>query len=430
MNYYLGIAIEKAGEKRKNIFIYSITGNIAILAFFKYFGFLESLFSGIVQLSATDSLLKIFLPVGLSFFIFTILSYLIEIKRGTITAERHFGIFATSMLFFPKIMQGPIERPGTIFSQFREEKSFDYDRIVDGMKQMLWGYFKKLVIADRLAIYVNAVYGNWEQHSGITLMVATFFYSFQIYADFSGYTDIALGSAKILGINLTNNFNRPYFATSVKEFWNRWNISFSLWLRDYLFLPLAIFFTGKMNKIKYLGIATDKWIYFFASIITFAICGIWHGEGFNFLAWGLVFGIYLTLVNWTLDLSKEIRRRVHISKRSKRYKAYGIVISFIFVSFAWIFFRAEYWHEAICIINKIFSFKGPLFIGSPAYFIYGLFGIIFLLLAEFKAEFYPGSFSFFSSKQYVIRLFSYTLVILIILTLGVFDGGQFIYFQF
>jgi D-alanyl-lipoteichoic acid acyltransferase DltB (MBOAT superfamily) len=259
---------------------------------------LESLFADIKRISDKDQLLKIILPVGLSFFIFTILSYLIEIKRGTINAERHLGKFASSLLFFPKIMQGPIEKPGNIFPQFMEEKNFNYDMVVEGLKLMLWGYFKKLVVADRLAIYVNTVYGNYEHHSGISLLVATIFYSFQVYADFSGYTDIALGSAKVLGFNLTNNFNRPYFATSIREFWNRWHITLSVWLRDYLFLPLAFFFSRKMNKTKYLGLAVEKWIFLFASIITFAVCGIWHGEGLNFLIWGLLFGIYSQLDTW------------------------------------------------------------------------------------------------------------------------------------
>ena len=232
LNYFLGIAIDVSGARRKSIFIIGVLTNIIVLAFFKYFGFFQSFFIEIKELSVNDHLVKIILPIGLSFFLFTILSYLIEVKRGTIKAEKHIGIFASSLLFFPKIMQGPIEKPNVIFPQFREEKRFNYNVVAEGLKLMLWGYFKKLVVADRLALYVNAVYDNSEYHSGITLLVATICFSFQIYADFSGYTDIALGSAKVLGFNLTNNFNRPYFATSIKEFWNRWHISFSVWLRE------------------------------------------------------------------------------------------------------------------------------------------------------------------------------------------------------
>jgi D-alanyl-lipoteichoic acid acyltransferase DltB (MBOAT superfamily) len=258
LNYYIAKAIENSDRKRQTSFILGIALNVIVLAFFKYFGLFQTLFIGIKRISSEDHLMKIILPVGLSFFIFTLLSYLIEVKRGSVKAERHIGVFAASLLFFPKIMQGPIEKPGYIFPQFRAAKTFNCKIVVEGLKQLLWGYFKKLVVADRIAIYVNAVYGNFEYHSGASLMLATFLYSIQIYADFSGYTDIALGSAKILGFNLTNNFKRPYFATSVKEFWSRWHISFSIWLRDYLFLPLAVIFAGKLKKIKYLGITAEK----------------------------------------------------------------------------------------------------------------------------------------------------------------------------
>lgn len=430
INYYLGIAIENAESKKKSVFIISIIINLIFLALFKYFGFIEKFLQDLIKLSENESFLKIILPIGFSYFIFTILSYLIELKRGKITAERNIGIFTTALLFFPKILKGPIERPEKIFHQFREKKKFDYNRIVDGLKQILWGYFKKLVIADRLAIYVNTVYGNHEQHSGITLIVATIFYSFQIYADFSGYTDIAIGSAKILGFDLSINFKRPYFATSIKEFWNRWHISFSTWLRDYLFLPTAYFLSRKMKKNKYLKIVAEKWIFLFASFITFAICGIWHGEGSNFLFWGLLFGFYLTFANWTLKFSKKIRKFIHVSKKSILFKAYSIIITFVLVSFAWIFFKANTTQDAIFIIKKLFTIKGHLFLGSPAIFIYSVFGIFLLIISEYNEEFLDKKYTLFYHKNEFVRILSYASVIILILLIGVFDGGQFIYFQF
>jgi alginate O-acetyltransferase complex protein AlgI len=430
LNYYLGIAIERLETNRNSIFIFGICINIFVLAFFKYFGFFQSFFSAIKELSVNDHPLKIILPVGLSFFIFAILSYLIEVKRGTIKAEKHIGIFASSLLFFPKIMQGPIEKPGNIFPQFREVKHFDYDRIVEGLKLMVWGYFKKLVIADRLAIYVNAVYDNYEHHSGISLLVATLFYSFQIYADFSGYTDIALGSAKVLGFNLTNNFNRPYFATSVKEFWNRWHISLSLWLRDYLFLPLAVLFAGKFKEIKYMGFAIEKWIFMFATLLTFAVCGLWHGEGLNFLIWGLLFGIYMTIANWTLGIDKKFRKAVGISTKSVLYRIYGISVTFILISFAWIFFRARNLTEAFLIIKKIYFFSGTLYTGEFRRFLISITEIIFLIIIEMRIE-YSGSWAFpFKNGIWVQEQMVYAFLIVLILVLGVFDGGQFLYFQF
>ncbi|MBG0860766.1 MAG: MBOAT family protein [Bacteroidales bacterium] len=373
--------------------------------------------------------MRIILPAGLSFFIFTILSYLIEIKRGTIEAERHIGIFALSLMFFPKIMMGPIEKPGNIFPQLRAEKNFDYEMVVDGLKQILWGYFKKLVIADRLAIYVNAVYGNHEQQSGISFLIATIFYSFQIYTDFSGYTDIALGSSKILGFKLTNNFNRPCFATSIREFWNRWHISLSIWLRDYLFLPLVIFLSGKIKQAKYLGVATRKWIFMVAAIMTFSLYGIWHGIGLNFLLWGLLFGIYLTVGNWTFEFSKKLRKILHINIRSGLYKMYGIAVTFFLVSFAWIFFRADNSASAFSIIKSMVSLSGPVYLDLGT-IIYSIIGIGFLLLIEIRRELSPTSCLPFKTKHWFAEHLAYAMLAIIILLVGVFDGEQFIYFRF
>ena len=386
INYLLGLTIERNNATRNILFIIGIGINILVLVFFKYVGLFQVLINQIISLSESDPILSIVLPVGLSFFVFTVLSYLIEVKRGTIQAERNLGIFASSLLFFPKMMQGPIERPDHIFPQFREAKLFDHDEIVEGLKLMLWGYFKKLVVADRMALYVNAVYDNYQHHSGLSLLVATFIYAFQIYADFSGYTDIALGSARILGFNLTDNFKRPYFATSIQDFWNRWHITLSKWLRDYLFFPLAVVMAGKLRHAKSLGLEADKWIFMIASIITFSVCGLWHGEGLNFLLWGLLFGTYLTIANWTLGLSKYLRKKLGISKSSTLYRVYGIGITYLLVSFAWIFFRADTTNDAINIIKSISSLSGPLFIVRRT-LILSMIGLVILIFVDAKKEF-------------------------------------------
>ena len=293
VNFFLAKWLAKIPEERNNrSMILIILVNILILAFFKYFNILfpgnQIHLYNVDFFFRVDPINKMILPLGLSYLIFTVLSYQIEVKRKTIQPERHFGYFSLYLFFFPKIAQGPIERPQILIPQLHESHSFNYTMVVDGLKLMLWGYFKKLVVADRLAIYVNAVYNNSEHHNGTTLIVATIFFAFQIYADFSGYTDIALGSAKLFGFNLTNNFKRPYLATSIQDFWNRWHITFSTWLRDYIFLPLAYFLTNKMKKQKYLFISADKWIYLIAIMITFAICGIWHGVGWTYLIWGII----------------------------------------------------------------------------------------------------------------------------------------------
>lgn len=431
LNYFLGFAIEHSERRRKTTFIISVSINIIVLAFFKYFGFLESLFIDIKELSTNDHMLNIILPVGLSFFIFTTLGYLIEVKRGIIKAERHLGIFASSLLFFPKIMLGPIEKPWNLFPQFRQAKSFDYEMIVSGLKQILWGYFKKLVVADRLAIYINNIYGSYEQHSGLSLLLATFFFSFQIYADFSGYTDIALGSAKVLGINLTNNFSRPYFATSIREFWSRWHISLSIWFRDYLYLPLFGFFTGKVKKARYLGLASEKWISTFVTIISFSIYGLWHGAKLNFLLWGLIFSIYLTFTNWNFAIDRNLWKKLGITKSSRTYRIYRVIITFILITFTWIFFRADTTHDAFMIIKSIFNLKGPLLIDKTT-IVYSLIGLVTLIYIELKRENKQAMENHLPlmTKHWLKEHLAYVTLIILILLIGVFDGEQFIYFQF
>lgn len=435
INFFLAKWLSRVPiEKVKRVWIFIISLNILILVFFKYFNFLfpanQIHLYNVDWFFRTDPINKMILPLGLSYLIFTVLSYQIEVKRKTIQPEKHLGYFSLYLLFFPRIAQGPIERPQNLIPQLRQSHSFDYDMVVEGMKLMLWGYFKKLVIADRLAIYVNAVYNNSDHHNGTTLLIATVFFAFQIYADFSGYTDIALGSAKIFGFNLTNNFKRPYFATSIKEFWNRWHITFSSWLRDYIFLPLAYFLSNKMKKQRYLFIATEKWIYLIAIMITFAICGLWHGEGWTYLLWGILFGAYLTYSNWTEKLNRKIRKRFHIHKTSIIYIFYKVFITFILVSFTWIFFRASSLSLAIEIIKKIFTSIGTPYYESPANIIYAVFGILTLIIVDFKREFFNNRFSLLYNKYSAIRLGTIVTMVMVILLLGVFNGGQFIYFQF
>jgi alginate O-acetyltransferase complex protein AlgI len=435
LNFFLAKLLASIKKKGTNItFIIIILINLLILVFFKYFNFFFE--NNHIHLYSFDFFFRtnpinsMILPIGLSYLTFTLLSYQIEVKKKNIYPEKHFGYFSLYLIFFPRIAQGPIERPQHLLPQLRKVQSFIYSNVTEGLKLIIWGYFKKLVIADRLAIYVNSVYNNSEQHSGITLAVATIFFAFQIYTDFSSYTDIAIGSAKIFGINLTNNFKRPYFATTIKEFWNRWHITFSTWLRDYIFLPIAYYLSKKMKKERYLLISAENWIYFISIIITFALCGIWHGEGFNFLIWGLIFGVYLTYSQWSIKWNKMFRKRFNINKSNHYYQFFKIITTFLFVSFAWVFFRANTVNEAFIIIKKISTFSRPFFYESPSIMIYSIFGILFIFLKEFKDEYYKGHFSLFQNKNWILSSLSYVFLIIIILLIGVFDGGQFIYFQF
>jgi D-alanyl-lipoteichoic acid acyltransferase DltB (MBOAT superfamily) len=434
VNYFLAKWLAKLQDERSTrLLILIIILNILILVFFKYF---NNFFPG-NQLhlyntdifSQSDPINKMVLPLGLSYFCFTILSYQIEVKRKTIKPEKHLGYFSVFLLFFPKIAQGPIERPQHLISQLHQCPSFNYTMVVEGLKLILWGYFKKLVVADRLAIYVNAVYDHNRQHTGISLFIATIFFAIQIYADFSGYTDIALGSAKLFGFNLTNNFKRPYFATSIKDFWNRWHITFSAWLRDYIFLPLAYSLSNRMKKQKYFFISTEKWIYMVTILVTFAICGIWHGVGWTYLIWGMLFGVYLTYSNWTRELHKRFRKRFHIRKTSKIYIFYKILMTFMLILFAWIFFRADNLQVALQIVKSVFTFRGPLFVDYPT-FAYGIAGILLLLYIEYRREYKVESSLPFITNNWVKESLLYGSLVIIILLVGVFDGSQFIYFQF
>lgn len=415
-------------------FILIVILNILFLAFFKYYNNIfpenQLLLYKVNFYDHSDLTTKLILPLGLSYLIFTVISYQIEIKRRTIQPEKHFGYFSVYLLFFPKIAQGPIERPQKLIPQLRLHHSFNDILVVEGIKLMLWGYFKKLVVADRLAIYVNAVYNNNEHHNGSTLILATIFFAIQIYADFSGYTDIALGSAKIFGFNLSDNFKRPYFSKSLQDFWNRWHITFSNWLRDYIFLPLAYSLSHNMKKQKYLFISTDKWIYMVAILITFIICGIWHGVGWTYLIWGLIFGIGLTYSNWTKKFHNGLRKKLHISKTSHYYDFYKILTTFLVVIFAWIFFRADSLNDSFRIIRKIFtSFFEPLYFGDLGIFIYSVLAIIILFVNDFFGEYYP-KYKLLKNKNIFVRYISIGLLIIYILSFGVFDNSQFIYFQF
>ncbi|MCF8222334.1 MAG: hypothetical protein K9J25_04245 [Bacteroidales bacterium] len=429
-NYLASLQIaKKNGRGKKRTFVVTILVNVAILAFFKYSGAFNSI---IEDLAGWDDSFFAYIafPLGISYFVFTLLAYLIELKRGKIVAEKHPGIFLSSFMFFPKIAQGPIERPSNIMPQFRERHSFNTGRTISALKLIIWGLFKKLVIADRLAIYVNTVYNNHDYHNGTSLLLATIFYSFQIYADFSAYTDIAIGSGRLMGFELSKNFKRPYFAASIKEFWNRWHISFSLWLRDYLFLPLAYWFTGKFREVTDFTRAIEKLVYALAIIITFFICGLWHGEGLNYIIWGLLFGVGLTFANYTRSLGRKIRKKAGVSKLSLGLRLFNVLITFLFVSFAWIFFRSDNITVAGEIIAKVFGDHGSLFIGKPSDIIFSVAGVFMLFVIELRQEIKTGSHLPFESEKWLPEQLFYALLIVLILMLGVFDGGQFIYFQF
>lgn len=421
IDYFAGILIEKSeGRKRKFYLIISLIANIGVLAVFKYYNFINDNLTFLLQEFGIDNpipYLSILLPIGLSFHTFQAMSYTIEVYRGHQAAERNFGIYSLYVMFYPQLVAGPIERPQNLLYQFRKKFDFDYDRVVDGLKLMLWGMFKKVVIADRLAIYVDSVYNNPYQHHGISFALATFFFAFQIYCDFSGYSDIAIGAARVMGFKLMTNFNRPYFSRNISEFWKRWHISLSTWFKDYLYISLG------GNKVS-----IPRW--YFNLFIVFLISGLWHGANWTFIIWGALNGFYLVFAIATRKFRDKLNKLSGIDRVPWLNQTFQILTAFVLTCFAWIFFRANNVSEAFHIVSEIAKFNGPVFYDSISVISFTVLCVVMLLLVELKMEYYKGKFSFFNNRNVIVRYMSYATLIIILLLMGVFDGGQFIYFQF
>lgn len=421
IDYFAGIYIENAQGRRRRLFlVMSLAANIGVLAVFKYYNFLNDnltyLLNGFSVHNPIPNL-SILLPIGLSFHTFQAMSYTIEVYRGHQKAERNFGIYSLYVMFYPQLVAGPIERPQNLLHQFRDKFDFDYERVADGLKMMLIGFFKKLVIADRLAIYVNAVYNNPGHHNGSSLMLATFFFAIQIYCDFSGYSDIALGTAKVMGFELMTNFKRPYFATSISEFWKRWHISLSTWFKDYLYISLG------GNKVS-----VPRW--YFNLFFVFLVSGIWHGANWTFIIWGALNGFYLVFAIVSAKLRDRINKMLGITAVPGLYHFLQVLTTFILSCFAWIFFRANNVNDAFTVIKRIFTTSGKVFYESPSMLVYSFFAILLLFIIEFKQEYFNKSFSLLNNQNWIIRNAAYAFFIILIILVGVFDGGQFIYFQF
>jgi len=284
IDYWAGIYLERVtGRGRRTLLIVSILATCAVLFVFKYYTFFTGSFAGLsgwLGWPLSWPTLHIILPIGLSFHTFQSLSYVVEVYFGRQKAEKNFITYATYVMFFPQLVAGPIERPQNLLHQFYENHSFDYERVTSGLKRMAWGFFKKLVVADRLALYVNDVYASPPAFNGLQLTIATVFFAYQIYCDFSGYSDIAIGSARVLGFRLMENFNTPYYSSSISEFWRRWHISLSTWFRDYVYLPLG-------------GSRVSAPRRYFNLLTTFTVSGLWHGASWTYVFWGLINGLYL-----------------------------------------------------------------------------------------------------------------------------------------
>ena len=423
IDFGVGQKISKIPERsdRKPWLILSLATNLGLLFTFKYFNFFNAQIAslaGFLGLQYQISDLSVLLPVGISFYTFQTLSYTIDLYKGQIEPERHFGKFALFVAFFPQLVAGPIERAKNLLNQFHKEHEFNYSQVVSGLKLMVWGLFKKVVLADRLAVFVDIVYNTPTEHSPATLVLATYFFAFQIYCDFSGYSDIAIGAARVMGYDLMLNFNRPYLARTVSDFWKRWHISLSTWFRDYLYIPLG------GNRVS-----VPKW--YANLLITFLVSGLWHGANWTFVAWGALHGGYLV---FAILFEKLISKSKIFNWKKSRPNLgwfFDIVVTFHLALFAWIFFRANSISDAFYIIGSLPNFNiADVYVGTSSMFGYSLIGLFVLTFVEFRQEFYKIMSPYFDKSGYLLRYASYAFYILLILSIGVFDGGQFIYFQF
>ncbi|MCQ2415004.1 MAG: MBOAT family protein [Lachnospiraceae bacterium] len=412
---------EKNLKKKKMILGISAFLCLLVLFFFKYFNFVSESFTAFLEIftiQLNPITLKLFLPVGISFYTFQTLSYVIDVYRGKIPAEKHFGYYAAFVSFFPQLVAGPIERAADLMPQIKEEHTFDYDNAAYGLKLMAWGLFKKMVIADTLSKYVSAVYDAPQKMAGFSLILATFFFSFQIYCDFSGYSDIAAGTSRLLGIHLSTNFKSPYFSQSIKEFWSRWHISLSTWFRDYVYIPLGGNRTGKVRHALNL-------------LITFLASGLWHGANWTFVVWGGIHGAAQVVENIILPENRMKSRGIAAFFRT--------LFVFLFISFAWVFFVSNSIPDALYVIKH--AFDG---ISAPGSYIYnGYAGIGMSLSSIIKENVFLVLllvYDWMSLKSDVIadcgklktpiRWAIYVLLSVTILFLSQKGAAEFIYFQF
>lgn len=424
ISYTCGIGIEKAKKKslKKWIVIGTTILSLGILFLFKYFDFSMVIVSEIFKQLAIPFhpfTLNWVLPVGISFYTFQVIGYIIDVYRGGIFPEHHFGKYAAFVSFFPQLVAGPIERSKNLLPQISAKHTFCYEKATEGLKRMAWGYFKKIVIADRLAVYVDTIYGNVSRYSGFSLAIATLFFSIQIYCDFSGYTDIAIGTAKLMDIDLMENFKSPYLSANFKEFWSRWHISLSTWFRDYLYIPLG-------------GNRFGPWRRDLNTIVTFLMSGLWHGADFSYLAWGGLHGIAQVL-------EKRLDRKPIIDNNI--FRGIRILFVFLFCCFAWIFFRAETMRDAWYIIKNIaIGIFSPIAYIKNGFRELGLVSIaeiiriaclLFVLLIFDFVSLKKNIFIESAKLPLILRWFLYILLGLTIILLSRKGmATEFVYFQF
>lgn len=429
IDYFAGKYIEKAeGKRRKMFLIFSLIANVGVLAVFKYYNFINQNISLLLHgfgLNDPIPFLSIILPIGLSFHTFQAMSYTIEVYRGHQKAERHFGIYSLYVMFYPQLVAGPIERPQNLLHQFREKHDFDYDRVKSGLRLMAWGLFQKVVIADRLAIVVDMVYSNPQHYNSLSLIIATIFFAFQIFCDFSGYSDMAIGAARIMGFKLMVNFDKPFQSKSISEFWKRWHISLSSWFKDYLYISIG------GNRVT-----ISRW--YLNLFIVFLVSGLWHGANWTFIIWGALHGFYIVFGL----ITKKFREKYNNLFLLNKIPFLPALTTFILIDFAFIFFRANNVSTAIYICRQIFfgipDILVKLINRQTVFESMGLgrndivFSVLLILFLEsvHYVQIKKSISEIFNQKPTYFRWAAYYGLVLAIIFFGVFENRQFIYFQF
>ena len=431
--YFAGLLIDKDDKKDEKsaapVFILCLAVNIGMILVLKYLGFFERSFFAILGKEVGDSFAsRIIAPIGISFYVLKAIGYLVDVKRGDLKAEKNIIKYALFVSFFPQVISGPIERAGNMLPQFSYPLSVDYDRLRDGLLQMLWGYFLKLVVADRLGIFVNTLYDGVEV-SGLVALIGTIFYTFEIYCDFGGYSHIAIGAARILGIDVMKNFDSPYLSMSVAEFWRRWHISLSSFFRDYVYIPLGGNRKGTVRK--YINI-----------LIVFAISGLWHGANYTFIVWGLLHALYQIIGFVLKPVRDKLVSLFKVNRSASSHMFLKIAVTFMLVNFAWVFFRAESLTQALAIIRSCFDlspwaltdgelFKMGLNEANMLLAILGIALLVFVDLANYKGIVVREK---LLSQGIWLRYLVAIAAVLIILVCGIwgpgYDAASFIYQQF
>lgn len=426
-DYVLGIAIHNAKTKaRKRLFLaMSLTAGLGLLAYFKYLGFFLTSAYGVMGLfghTIPPPHLDIVLPVGISFYTVQTLSYTIDMYRGQVVPERHPGYFMLFVTYFPHMVAGPIMRAPRLLGELHKTTRWDTDRVLSGLRRMAWGFFKKVVVADRLARFVELVFGDVHGWNGSMLLLGSYYFAFQVYCDFSGYSDIALGAARCIGHDLTENFDRPYLSTSVTEFWRRWHISLQTWFRDYLFIPLA---TPNM------GLARQS----LNLMIVFVVSGLWHGANWTFILWGAINGIGIVFENATRDLREGLAKRLKLDVVPAFIRnLIGRLLTFHFVLFSWIFFVSHSLGDAFIALRKIGEVRPAELaetLQNPRQ-LANILPIVVLLGVELwqtRAQ-ARGVEDLGRSRPSILRYSLYAAIVVAIFVLGRFGPISFIYFQF